>query len=161
MSPGELSRLSDSEAESLASRKWDDLLLGLAGAYSCYANGQDSFLEGTLDNLRALEPDLPDVAVLEAALDARRNRHRPEVSGRLWNAGVPVFRWGVAIGRLAAEHYGDERLDQRLRTVERGLVRNSRLGRSGGSNRGSDRRRWPPRWVRPASGGLTVTLTSA
>jgi hypothetical protein len=119
---GELARLTDSEAESLASRKWDDLLLGLAGAYSCYANGQDAFLAGTLDNLRELEPDLPDVAILEAALDARQKKERSEVSRRLWNAGIPVFRWGVAIGRLAAEHYQAEGLGERLRTVESGLV---------------------------------------
>jgi Caspase domain len=122
---GELARLDESKAESLASRKWEDLLLGLAGAYACYANRQDSFLEGTLENLRGLDPDLPDVALLEAALDARLGRDRREVSERLWRAGLPVFRWGVAIGQVAADHYGDHGLGERLRTVERGLVRTS------------------------------------
>lgn len=119
---GELAKVGESEAEELASRKWDDLLLGLAGAYACYANEQDRYLEGTLENLRALDSDLPDVALLEAALDARRDRHRREVSDRLGRASIPVFRWGVAIGQLAADHYGDDRLAGRLRRVEHGLV---------------------------------------
>jgi hypothetical protein len=122
---GDLDEVDESGAENLASRKWNDLLLGLAGAYACYANGQEDYLAGTLKNLRGLDSDLPDVAILEAALDARSGIHRREVSSRLSDAGIPVFRWGVAIGQLAAEHYSEPELGRRLETVEKGLVPSS------------------------------------
>ena len=35
---------------------------------------------------------------------------------------VPLFRWGVAIGALAAEHYEQRELAQRLAALDRRVV---------------------------------------
>jgi hypothetical protein len=54
--------------------KWDAPLLGLAGAYACLAQEADEYLRTVLDNLAQLAPGLPDLPILEAALDRAPRR---------------------------------------------------------------------------------------
>jgi hypothetical protein len=119
---GRLDLLSSDEAQSLAYGKWRELLIGLAGAYACYAKHEDDFLTETLENLRHLDPDLPDLPLLEAGLDQRRGSRRDWVAERLRPDTVPLFRWGVPIGVLAARHYNTPELARHLEAIEAHLV---------------------------------------
>ena len=122
---GRLDQLSEKEAHYLAIGKWSDLLFGLAGAYACFAKHENEFLEETLTNLHHLDPELPDLPLLEAALDQRLDRHRDEVGRQLRPGTVPLFRWGVPIGLLAARHYDQPALGHRLEAIEARLVSTS------------------------------------
>lgn len=130
VSSGQLENvLSERDAIRLTNDKWSAPLLGLAGAYACYAQRSDEYLRIVLRNLRSLDAALPDLPILEAAIDRRNDAHSPAVEGRLRAIGavdaVPVFRWGVGIGVLAAEHYEERHLAERLRDVEQRLIGSS------------------------------------
>jgi hypothetical protein len=140
VSSGRLEELSRNEAEMLTYDKWSAPLLGLAGAYACYAQGRDDYLQIVLGNLEGLDADLPDLPVLRGAVDRRAERHDDVVHERLASLGrrsaMPVFRWGVALGVLAADHYGLSDLAAQLRRVDSRLVAGStwtlwRAGRGG------------------------------
>jgi hypothetical protein len=128
VSSGRLDDIAPREAVGLTNDKWAEPLLGLAGAYACFAQQSDEYLRIVLENLRRLEPDLPDLPILEAALD-RRAQKRTKVADELNALGhsgvVPVFRWGVALGILASEHYNVPALGAHLRLVEQRLAPNS------------------------------------
>jgi hypothetical protein len=128
VSSGRLDDIAPEEAVSLTNDKWVEPLLGLAGAYACFARQSDEYLRIVLGNLRGLEPDLPDLPILQAALD-HRARTRTTVAGELNTLGnsgvVPVFRWGVALGILASDHYNVPSLAEHLRLVEKHLAPNS------------------------------------
>lgn len=128
VSSGRLDEIAPEEAVELTREKWVGPLLGLAGAYACFAQRSDEYLRIVLENLRGLEPDLPDLPILQAALD-RRAQTRTSVADELNMLGhsgaVPVFRWGVALGILAAEHYNVPILAAQLRLVDRHLAPNS------------------------------------
>ena len=104
---GELNALSPAETQSLVADKWSDPLLGVAGAYACFTQGNDTLLATVLKNLERVAADIPDVTLLKAALDRRRGRHDDLTRSRLerLESPVPLFRWGVAIGALGASHY--------------------------------------------------------
>lgn len=122
---GRLDDVSGREAQSLAVGKWGELLIGLAGAYACYAQRQDEFLAETLENLRHLDPGLPDLPLLEAGLDQQLGQRREEVGESLCADAVPLFRWGIPIGVLAAHHYDQPELARRLEKIEARLVSSS------------------------------------
>jgi hypothetical protein len=122
---GHLDDLEPGEAEQLAKGKWDELLFGLAGAYACYATNKDDFLHDTLRNLRRLDPDLPDLPLLEAALEVRRGKQSARVAKELSSTGVPLFRWGVPIGLASARQYEDAGLISRLEVLESRLISSS------------------------------------
>lgn len=126
---GMLERISADDAEVLTDEKWGHPLLGLAGAYACFAHRQDEYLDRVLENLRWLEPELPDLDVLRAAVDERSGRRSAEVRDALReldvSGGVPVFRWGIGLGVVGAHHYGLGNLEARLTAIERTLVATS------------------------------------
>jgi hypothetical protein len=122
---GRLDMLSSHEAQKLAIGKWRDVLFGLAGAYACYAKREDKFLEETLENLRHLDPELPDLPLLEAGLDRRLGRRRKDVGKDLRPDAVPLFRWGIPMGVLAAHHYEQPELARNLEKIEARLVSSS------------------------------------
>jgi hypothetical protein len=128
VSSGRLDDIAPEEAVDLTNEKWVEPLLGLAGAYACFAQRSDEYLRIVLQNLRRLEPDLPDLPILQAALDrgAQKRANVADELNQLGNSGaVPVFRWGVALGILAAEHYNVPILAARLRLVGKHLALNS------------------------------------
>jgi hypothetical protein len=126
---GRLDGVSPEDAVRLTDQKWVDLLLGLGGAYACYAQGADQYLDVVLRNLAGLDPDLPDVAILAAARDVRLGVTDDANADRLGalalTGGVPVFRWGVTAGALAADHYGLADAAEHLRALEQRLVSTS------------------------------------
>jgi hypothetical protein len=125
VSAGHLDGLTAPEARELARGKWKNLLMGLAGAYACYASSELDFLSETLGNLHRLDPGVPDLVLLEGAHDMRRERRSARLAARLDDAGVPLFRWGIAIGISAGRHYGADGLVERLGAIERRLVPSS------------------------------------
>ncbi|PWW25197.1 hypothetical protein JD79_04395 [Geodermatophilus normandii] len=126
ISAGRLEELGEEEATRLTDDKWSAPLLGLAGAYACYAQRRDDYLRTVLGNLGGLDGGLPDLPLLEAAVDQRQGRVRAEVRGELERLAraraVPVFRWGVAIGVTAAQHYHLPSLADWLARVDARLV---------------------------------------
>jgi hypothetical protein len=125
VSSGRLDALSDVEAKQLTNAKWESALLGVAGAYACYARERD-VLPVVLSNLRQLDHELPDLPILDAALDRSNGTRRSEAARELEaleaSGGVPLFRWGVGMGVLAAEHYDVPALAERYRELEPRLV---------------------------------------
>lgn len=105
-----------------ADQKRADPVLGLAGAYGCLARRLHDHLEVVLGNLEKLHPDLPDLAVLQGALDRQLGRRRPATRRALQrlqaDGAHPLLRWGVTFGQLAAEHYGLLHLTHRLSRLE-------------------------------------------
>jgi hypothetical protein len=101
---GRLDALRPDEAVELTRRKWDDWLLGLAGAYAIYAidAGESArYLDEVIGNLdRLADERVPDLDLLRIALGSRRGK-RADPAGRLasWaEAGaVPILRWGVPL----------------------------------------------------------------
>lgn len=126
---GRLEDVSVEAAKRLTEQKWFDSLLGLAGAYACWARGHDEYLDVVLGNLARLDDALPDVPLLAGAADRRRGTERPEVRERLEaldaDGCVPLFRWGVSAGVLAAEHYGFGALAADLRGIDATLAPSS------------------------------------
>jgi hypothetical protein len=107
---GRLDAVDHAAAKRLTKVKWTDPLLGLAGAYACYAQGADEYLSIVLDNLRLLDNHLPDVPLLNAALHERAHTRRPpalarELAALAQEHAVPLFRWGVSIGLQGAEYF--------------------------------------------------------
>jgi hypothetical protein len=129
VSSGRLEDLSEEQAAILTYAKWESPLLGLAGAYACYARGRDDLLPIVLTNLAGLDAELPDLPILEAALDRRLGRRRKEVTEALAALGDPparpLFRWGVGIGVLAAEHHRLPALAASYRELEPRLAAGS------------------------------------
>jgi hypothetical protein len=122
---GRIEEQSTDDAKRLATLKWSDVLLGLAGAYACYANRQDDLLVETLGNLRSLDPDLPDLPILEAALARRRDTWSSGSLAGLRDAAIPLYRWGVEIGLQVADDYEEAALGHQLELVRRRLVTSS------------------------------------
>lgn len=122
---GDLAALSAEDAVELARAKWFSPVLGLAGAYACFAHSQDAAVREALTNLRRLDPDLPDLVILDAALDARTGVRRRRVARALPHAGVPLFRWGVALGVFGAVHYEADALATTLREIDATLIQGS------------------------------------
>jgi len=129
VSSGRLEDLSEEQASMLTYAKWESPLLGLAGAYACYAQRRDDLLPVVLGNLARLDDQIPDLPILEAALDRRNDVRRLETARRLEalqaSASVPMFRWGVGIGVLAAEHYSLSDLKRTYGALETRLVNGS------------------------------------
>ena len=122
LAAGRLEDAGRNESVALTFYKWGDPILGLAGAYGCLAHGEVEHLAVVLRNLENLlgdnhaspelpDQDLPDLAVLHGALD-RHLGTSPRRDQEALSSGcerarmVPVLRWGVVFGQLAAEHYG-------------------------------------------------------
>ena len=126
---GRLNAVSPEQAVGITSAKWFDPLIGLAGAYACFARGAEEDLQVVLDNLARLHPDLPDLAVLQAGLDRALDRNMADTRHLLEtlvaSKAVPVFRWGVAIGLLGAGYYEVEPLAHALSDLESRLVPSS------------------------------------
>lgn len=129
VSSGRLEALTADEAVGLTNDKWFDVVLGLAGAYACFAHGHRDYLEVVLENLRNLDDTLPDVAILAATLDRQAGRIDPATAHRLKAVGaaraVPVFRWGIPLAGLAARHYGLPEYADTLADVEARLYAGS------------------------------------
>ncbi len=109
---GRLDALSAEDARELTRGKWQDWLLGLAGAYAIWANpaGQAAgYAAEVLANLGqiadlAVVPDLDLLRLALAGDDRDAQAQRFEALRRWAEAGaVPVFRWGVPLAlRLLA-----------------------------------------------------------
>ena len=103
MAMGRLDALNPDDAVELTRRKWDDQLLGLAGAYAIYSISAEDirYLDEVLGNLdQLMEARVPDLDLLRIALRLRQGRRVPRA--RLlkpWaTAGaVPILRWGVPL----------------------------------------------------------------
>jgi len=120
MSLGRLDALSAEDARELTYGKWEDWLLGLAGAYAIYAQPaahSHQYLREVLTNLDRLGVRAPDLDLLWVALAGFGNPGPPGHEGdgdaapidlgrlRPWaEAGsVPLLRWGVPLAlRLLA-----------------------------------------------------------
>ena len=121
---GRLDALGLDDVMALTHGKWEDWLLGLAGAYAVYARPSErgrAYLEVVLENLAGLAREgaaraqaVPDLDLLRAAFaPPGRTGLAADVAGRLrpWAEGraVPVLRWGVTIAlRLLADLRDDE-----------------------------------------------------
>lgn len=118
---GQLESLTSEQVVSLTHEKWSDPILGVAGAYACFAQGQDELLEVVLNNLDNLPWDLPDVTFLRAALDWRRGRREQFTRSRLHmfqdQDRLPLFRWGLEIGIAGAAHYNVDPLVANLEAL--------------------------------------------
>jgi hypothetical protein len=134
---GLLDALPAQKVVELTYAKWDDALLGLAGAYAVYARPADEEtdrdLQTVLRNLRRLAAQprgrqVPDIDLLRAALTTRRHKKlsRPDhvaLEGWASRGAVPILRWGVPLairlvedGVLSADAF-DRWVDE-LRTIE-------------------------------------------
>jgi len=108
---GLLDALPPQKVVELTYAKWDDALLGLAGAYAVYARPADEEtdrdLQTVLRNLKRLAGQrrgrrVPDIDLLRAALTTRRNKKlsRPDhvaLEGWAIRGAVPILRWGVPL----------------------------------------------------------------
>jgi hypothetical protein len=108
---GLLDVLSEEEAALLTYNKYDDPLLGLAGAYAVYAlptaKNKDQFLTTVVANLRRLSEQpggmkVPDIDLLSAAHTARTAKRATPTDEAIlesWatRGAVPVLRWGVPL----------------------------------------------------------------
>jgi hypothetical protein len=117
MALGRLDALSAANALELTASKWDDWLLGLAGAYAVYANPAShspDYLEAVLGNLDRLGHRAPDFDLLRIVLRSGGETPAAEsLSGlRPWaEAGsVPLLRWGVPLALRLLEGARDEPL---------------------------------------------------
>ena len=123
VSSGRLDVLDGGQARDLARQKMAEPMLGVAGAYACFALDEREYLALVLRNLRRLDGDIPDVAVLAATSDRLAGRHdarnREELVRLLDRPGaVPLFRWGVPLAILAARHYDLPTYAEALSSVE-------------------------------------------
>lgn len=129
ISLGLLQEITPAEAVKITNEKWVDPLLGLAGAYACLAQQMDDYVNTVLKNLDQIDPALPDVAILFAALDRRSGVKSDAVHSRLekilGDGSVPLFGWGVAIGALAASYYGVNELAEKYQKISQTLVEES------------------------------------
>lgn len=129
VSSGRLDDITPDEAVGLTREKWREPLLGLAGGYACFAQRSDDYVRIVLRNLRRLDPELPDLTLLTAALDRRSGvRHRTvraQLEELAATGALPIFRWGFALGILAARHYNVSPLVDRLTAIEPTLATNS------------------------------------
>lgn len=137
---GLLDALPPQKAVELTYAKWEDALLGLAGAYAVYAlptdGDTDHDLGVVLRNLKALARKrggkrVPDIDLLRAALTTRRHAKlaRSDYAALTrWavQGAVPVLRWGVPLairlvedGVLTGEPF--DRWTDRLRLIEETL----------------------------------------
>lgn len=129
ISLGLLQEITPAEAVKITNEKWVDPLLGLAGAYACLAQQMDDYVNTVLKNLDQIDPALPDVAILFAALDRRSGVKSDAVHSRLekilGDGSVPLFGWGVAVGALAASYYGVNELAEKYQKISQTLVEES------------------------------------
>lgn len=116
ISSGRLDSLSPEQVLALSQEKWSDPILGIAGAYACFAQGDDELLDVILGNLANLAWFAADVPLLRAAHDQRLGRHDAHTLSRMrdFESDLPLFRWGIEIGAAGADHYG-------VRTITRNL----------------------------------------
>ena len=137
---GLLDALPPEKALDLTRDKWDDLLLGIAGAYAVYAlppdEANERLLAVAVRNLsrlskRHLAADVADIDLLRAALTTRGGKPLTPADQRSlerWArvSAVPILRWGIPIAiRLiedavvAGEPF--DRWLEDLRRIEEGL----------------------------------------
>ncbi|HXU32125.1 MAG TPA: hypothetical protein VN851_16265 [Thermoanaerobaculia bacterium] len=106
LAEGRLDALSAAAARHLTQAKWEDVLLGLAGAYALWANPSESskHLPEVIQNLQGLgDPQLrslPDLDLLRMAMQPHgslpaQDRDRLVAWAKL--GAVPGLRWGVAL----------------------------------------------------------------
>ena len=140
---GLLDGLPAEAAVQLTYGKWDDALLGLAGAYAVYAlptgKRKNPFLTTVVTNLRGLAErprgmKVPDIDLLSAAHTARMRKKVSPADREIlesWAArgAVPVLHWGVSLavrliedgvlGGPAFERWRDElqRIEENLSPV--------------------------------------------
>jgi hypothetical protein len=129
VSAGRLDAVGRAEMERLTHAKWSDPLLGLAGAYACLVQEDYRYLDVVLANLRRLEPDLPDIAILRAARlhaeDEKEDVVAPALRKLAGARAVPVFRWGVPLAVNAAHRHGLTGWHNRLAIVDRATISTS------------------------------------
>ncbi|WP_050055189.1 caspase family protein [Pseudarthrobacter siccitolerans] len=129
VSSGLLEDITPDEAVNLTNDKWFDPLLGLAGGYACFAQHMDNYARIVLENLLRIDETMPDVTILMAALDRRAGSKSTNVRARLArlldDGAVPLFGWGVALGALAARHFGLGDLAARYEEISRSLIEES------------------------------------
>lgn len=129
---GELDELSANDAELLTFAKWQDELLGLAGAYALFARRSWQDLQVVTTNLRGLL-HVVDVDLLAHAAVLGDSEPLTETAAadlRRRAGEIPVFRWGPRLARGLIErvpHPGDAlmRWWSQLDRIERTLAPNS------------------------------------
>ena len=114
---GRLDALSAQEALALSQGKWEDWLLGLAGAYAFFARPADrprSYLDMMLRHLGRFQHSAPDLDLLRIAWRARGKEPAEKELRRLrpWaEAGsIPLLRWGVPLALRLLAKTGDPSL---------------------------------------------------
>lgn len=108
---GRLEAITEHDAETLTVGKWQDPLLGVAGAYALLGRGREDYLTTVLGNRDILEPNIPDVAVLRDVLNHRTGQRDDDRTLDLLREhaqaqAIPVFRWGVPLAIAAAHRHG-------------------------------------------------------
>jgi hypothetical protein len=130
---GELDELSAQDAEFLTYAKWEDALIGLAGAYALFARRAWKDLRTVTSNLRGLfEVVDVDLLAIAAARGDDREPLSEEAAATLRRrvGQIPVFRWGPRVARGLIEQVpqpGDAlmRWWSLLDRIERTLAPNS------------------------------------
>ncbi|HZF12051.1 MAG TPA: hypothetical protein VFE33_24965 [Thermoanaerobaculia bacterium] len=118
---GRLDALGADDVVNLTYDKWDDWLLGLAGAYAVYANPADhepEYLKVVLRNLTRLAQtgesrgrEVPDLDLLAVTLHSAGSKGLSQAAARRlvsWaeRGSVPVLRWGVSLALQLLAHGG-------------------------------------------------------
>ncbi|MDI6105449.1 caspase family protein [Actinoplanes sp. NEAU-A12] len=129
VSAGRLDDLAEESMRELTFLKWEDPVLGLAGAYACFAQERHDHLAAVLANLTGIDPDVPDLTILRSA-SRKATGHAeddllPRLAGLAARGAVPVLRWGVPLAIEAANRHGLTDWAQGLSEVDRGLVSSS------------------------------------
>jgi hypothetical protein len=113
VSSGLLDALTVDDTVQLARSKWDDDLLGLAGAYAVFALGRWDYLVEVVDNLSSIAAPTPDLDLLTVAAHEHGNETlsadaRERLGGLAEWREVPLFRWGVGLALDLLGRAGDD-----------------------------------------------------
>ena len=117
------------EIITLTQEKWDDEILGVAGAYAVYAAQSWDYLGTVVENLLSLRYPCLDVELLKIAAENRDSEELPnEVSDRLTSyadrGDVSLLRWGVPLALTLLDRTRNPSLEawrEALRKVRRTL----------------------------------------
>lgn len=138
VSAGRLDALDTSNTPELT-RKTTPPLLRIAGMYGSYVNGFDELLADLLRGFPLAGPtdemgsELPDLVILRHAYAMRFADRisgdivaefidRAQLKAFAADARVPVFKWGLDIGRAVARHFDVPALGRKLQRVEDRLL---------------------------------------
>jgi len=125
---GRLDVLTPEDTVELTARKWDDWILGLAGAYAIYSSPESGrHLDVVLGNLDRLTAErVPDLDLLRIALANRSGRQEepaPLLTPWAEAGAVPILRWGVPLALQLLSPLADREPFARWRKALAGVER--------------------------------------